>query len=49
MEEAAVKRYGDHSRLRDTDVENKCLDTQGGKRRVRGIGRLGLTHIYYHV
>ena len=35
MEEAAVKRYGDHSRLRDTDVENKCLDTQGGKRRVR--------------
>lgn len=28
-----MKRYGDHSGLRDTDVENKCVDTQGGKRR----------------
>lgn len=33
-----MKRYGGHSRLRDTDVENKCVDTQGGKRRADELG-----------
>ena len=35
------------SRNRDTDVENKCMDTNAERGGVGGIGRLGLTHIYY--
>ena len=34
------------SRNRDTDVENKCMDTKGG---MGWIGRLGLTYVYYYV
>ena len=34
------------SRNRDTDVENKYIDTKG-EGGVGGIGRLGLTHIHY--
>ena len=30
----------------ETDVKNKCKDTEG-EQRVEGIGRLGLTHIHY--
>ena len=32
---------------RDTDVENKCMDTKGEMGGVGGIGRLGLRHIHY--
>ena len=32
---------------RDTDVENKCMDSKGGKNREGEIGRLGLTYIHY--
>ena len=35
------------SRNRDTDIENKCMDTKGERGGVGGIGRLGLTHIHY--
>ena len=35
------------SRNRDTDVENRCMDTKGERGRVGWIGRLGLTHIHY--
>ena len=31
---------------RDTDVENKYMDTKRERRRVGGIGRLGLTYTY---
>ena len=31
-------------RYRDTDIENKSMDTKGGRRRVGGTGRLGLTY-----
>ena len=31
-----------------TDAENRHMDTPG-KERVAQIGRLGLTHIHYHV
>ena len=34
------------SRNRDTDTENKCMDTRG-EGGVGWIGRLGLTHIHY--
>ena len=47
------RRTGLQGRNRDTDVENKCMDTKGGKWQrvvvvvVLGcIGRLGLTYIY---
>ena len=36
------------SRNRDTDVENKLMDTKGG-RGVGWVGRLGLTYIHYYV
>ena len=36
--------FAKQSRSRETDVENKCMDTKG-KGEVEGIGRLGLTHI----
>ena len=35
------------SRIRDIDVENKCMDTKGERGGEGGIGRLGLTHIHY--
>ena len=35
------------SRNRDTNIENKCMDTMGERGVVGGIGRLGLTHIHY--
>ena len=35
------------SRSRDTDVENKHMDTKGGKEGVGWTGRLGLTYIHY--
>ena len=35
------------SRNRDTDVENKCMDTKGEAGGVGGTGRLGLTHTHY--
>ena len=35
------------SRKRDTDVEDKCMDTKGERGGVGGIGKLGLTHIHY--
>ena len=33
------------SRNRDIDLENKCMDTKGGRGGEGGIGRLVLTHI----
>ena len=35
------------SRNRDTEVENKCMDTKEERGEVAGIGRLGLIHIHY--
>ena len=35
------------SRNRDTDIENKCMDTKGERGGVGGTGRLRLTHIHY--
>ena len=37
------------NRNRDTDVENKLMDTKGRKGKVGWIGRLGLTYIHYYV
>ena len=34
------------SRNRDTDAENKYMDTQG-EGGVGGVGKLGLTHTHY--
>ena len=34
------------SRNRDTNVENKCMDTKAGKEEVGWTGRLGLTYIH---
>ena len=35
-------------KIRDTDIENKCVDTKGESRGgVGGIGRLGLIHLLY--
>ena len=34
--------------IRDTDTDNKCIDTKAGMR-VEWTGRLGLTSIYYYV
>ena len=36
------------SRNRDTDIENKHMNTKGGRGWVGWIGRLGLTYIYYY-
>ena len=35
------------NRNRDTDVENKRMDTNGGKWGMGEIGRLGLTNKHY--
>ena len=35
------------SRNRDTDIENKCMDTKGERGGVGGTGKLGLTHTHY--
>ena len=34
------------SRNKDTDVEDKCMDTKWGSGVVGWTGRLGLTYIY---
>ena len=36
------------SRNRDTDIENKHMNTKRGRGWVGWIGRLGLTYIYYY-
>ena len=36
------------SRNRDTDMENKYMNTKGGRGWVGWIERLGLTYIYYY-
>jgi len=35
-----------HSRNRDTDIENNCVDIKG-EEGMGGIGRLGLAYTYY--
>ena len=34
-------------RRRDTDLNNKCMDTKGEGGCAEGIGRLGLTYVTY--
>ena len=41
------KKVHMEGRNRDTDIENKCMGTEGGKRGVGWMGRLGLTYIHY--
>ena len=45
--EKRYRRSQLQSRNRDTDVENKYMDTKGERGGVGGIGRLGLTNIHY--
>ena len=33
--------------IRGTDIENKCMDTNGERVVVGGMGRLGLIYIHY--
>ena len=41
------RRLNLQSRKRDTDIENKCIDTKGERCGVGGTGKLGLIHIHY--
>ena len=36
------------NRRRDTDLNNKCMDTKGEGGCEEGIGRLGWAHVHYH-